>query len=86
MSCTGPLLPCRSWLSFLRDADLSSERWTVDYIEDFNFIAKIFEKTNPFVTFNEVLVLLENHPELKNEKTSEFRNIQLKGIIINEKV
>jgi spore coat polysaccharide biosynthesis protein SpsF (cytidylyltransferase family) len=72
--------------NFANDIDLSSERWTVDYIEDFNFIAKIFEKTNPFVTFNEVLVLLENHPELKNEKTSEFRNIQLKGIIINEKV
>jgi spore coat polysaccharide biosynthesis protein SpsF len=71
--------------NYPNDIDLSSERWTVDYIEDFNFIAKIFEKTNPFVTFNEVLELLENHPELKNEKTSEFRNIQLKENNISEK-
>ena len=44
--------------NFHNDIDLSSERWTVDYVEDFNFIAKIFEKTNPFVTFSEVLELL----------------------------
>ena len=71
--------------NFPNDIDLSSERWTVDYIEDFYFIAKIFEKTNPFVTFNEILELLENNPELKNERSSEFRNIQLKGNSIIEK-
>jgi spore coat polysaccharide biosynthesis protein SpsF (cytidylyltransferase family) len=65
--------------NFTNKIDLSMERWTVDYQEDFDFVKKIFEKSGQFVTFHEVLQLLEDYPEVRNSKTSEFRNIALSG-------
>ena len=65
--------------NFTNKIDLSKERWTVDYQEDFDFVKKIFEKSGQHVTFHEVLQLLEDYPEIRNSKTSEFRNIALSG-------
>ena len=65
--------------NFANKIDLSLERWTVDYQEDFDFVEKIFEKLGQYVTFNEVLQLLEDYPEIRNTKSSEFRNIVLSG-------
>ena len=47
--------------------DLSSHRWTVDYLEDFNFVEKIYSKLyhqkNDFNT-EDILNLLEKNPHL----------------------
>jgi spore coat polysaccharide biosynthesis protein SpsF len=44
----------------------SHHRWTVDTIEDFQLIAKIYESlypSNPNFTLEDMLVLLQKHPE-----------------------
>jgi len=65
--------------NFVNRIDLSLERWTVDYQEDFDFVKKIFEKAGQYVTFDKVLQLLEDYPDIRNKKSSEFRNLALKG-------
>jgi len=47
--------------------DISEYRFTVDYKEDFDFIKTIFEKLYPknsLFTFDDILQLLDNKPEL----------------------
>ena len=70
--------------NFRNEFDLSSERWTVDYEEDFRFIETIIEQTNPLVSLSEVLQYLESNPQVRNSKPSSYRNIALKGEISNE--
>ena len=57
--------------------DLSSERWTVDYLEDFEFVSKIFMKTNPQIDFEGVLDFLKENKTIRNSKPSSYRNIAL---------
>ena len=70
--------------NFRNEFDLSSERWTVDYEEDFRFIETIIEQTNPLVSLSEVLQYLESNPQVRNSQPSSYRNIAIKGEIPNE--
>jgi len=67
--------------NFQNETNLGDQRWTVDYEEDFNFITKVFNyfkgKESSF-DMADVLKFIKNHPEAKNTRTSEFRNIALK--------
>lgn len=61
-------------LSWATGLDLSmSHRFTIDYIEDYHFIVKVFEHLYPYknnFSCNDILQLLELHPEIYqiNEK------------------
>lgn len=60
--------------------DLSSMRWTVDYEEDFEFVKNIFKnfvgKESTF-SLQDVLNLLQSHPELNTQLPGTLRNIAL---------
>ncbi len=64
-------------MNFKNSFDLSHERWTVDYIEDFQFIEQILNSISPSATFSEVLSFLRRNPQVKNLKSGSFRNISL---------
>ncbi len=54
-------------MNFPYEKDLSLLRWTVDYQEDLEFVEKIYDtllKEKPIFTMQDVLTLLEEHPEL----------------------
>jgi len=57
--------------------DYSQERWTVDEIEDFEVVQNIFEYFNPRhnFTWQEVLKLRDEHPELFTNNRHLKRNI-----------
>jgi spore coat polysaccharide biosynthesis protein SpsF len=45
-----------------------SHRWTIDYIEDYEFIKSVFNSLypkNPLFSLNDILDLLDNNPEIK---------------------
>jgi spore coat polysaccharide biosynthesis protein SpsF len=47
--------------------DLSSQRWTVDYKEDFDFTTQVYEAlypANPNFNMEDIISLLHKHPEL----------------------
>ena len=49
-----------------QDLDLSTYRWTVDYREDFDLIAKIYKalyKTNPLFDMTTIIELMHNNPD-----------------------
>lgn len=56
--------------------DLSAERWTVDTPEDFALIQKIFEefKNEPNFGMNDVIRLLDAHPEWRSINSASVRN------------
>jgi len=52
---------------YKRERDLSGHRWTVDYPEDFEFVARVYEAlypAKPNFGMEDVLALLESRPEL----------------------
>jgi spore coat polysaccharide biosynthesis protein SpsF len=52
--------------SISRETDLSEHRWTVDTPEDFELVSRILHAlhpVNPHFTLDEVLALLETHPD-----------------------
>jgi len=55
------------------DKDLSHLRWTVDEPEDLEFVREVYKHLGPEPSFgmNEILTLLEEHPEL-NDINSQF--------------
>jgi spore coat polysaccharide biosynthesis protein SpsF (cytidylyltransferase family) len=60
------------------DEDLSFYRWTLDQVEDFEFIQKIYKKfsesnTDDFYT-QDIIGLLEKNPELTNINSAITRN------------
>ena len=71
---------------FVRDnfgctSDFSHLRWTVDYPEDLKYlrdIASFMVGQEAFFTFEDILDVLENHPEIVNDRSSDFRNIALR--------
>ncbi len=53
--------------NFKNSSNLSSMRWTVDYPEDFVFVAEIFKalyREDRIFTMGDILALLKNNPEL----------------------
>ena len=67
--------------NFESHSDLSYLRWTVDYREDLEYLRKIATflvgREKNFM-FEDILEILENHPEIINHRGSNFRNIALK--------
>lgn len=66
----------------------SSERWTVDYEEDLDFIRKVYSEFRGrelHFTYEDVLNFLDKHPSIRSKISSERRNEALKGIDIYEK-
>ena len=71
---------------FVRDnfgstSDFSYLRWTVDYPEDLKYlreIASFMVGREGSFTFEDILKILENHPEILNDRSSDFRNIALR--------
>lgn len=67
--------------SFENSSDLGYERWTLDYMQDFEFISRIyhhFRGNELDFTFDEVLQYLEEYPDARNSLSSDFRNISLR--------
>jgi len=63
-------------INFINDKNLSHLRWTLDYPEDFEFVSTVFEKLfseNELFTMNNILDLLERHPEIG--KINQNRNL-----------
>ena len=63
---------------FVSESDLSHIRLTLDYVEDFNLIEKIYHNLynkNSKFTMNEILEFLDKNPELLkiNEKHIQFK-------------
>ena len=68
--------------NFISNIDFSLNRWTVDYVEDYEFVKEIFESfkgQEEKFTFSEVVNLLQENPKLRNLKGPEFRNLTLKN-------
>lgn len=60
--------------------DLSAERWTVDEPEDFELVSRIFTRLypiNPAFSWEDVLALLQQHPEWRLVNQQHLRNSQL---------
>ena len=67
--------------NFTNEVDLSSQRWTVDYIEDFEFVDRIYQKFNTKTSMKQLVDFLESNPSFLNSRTNEYRNIALQGVI-----
>jgi len=73
--------------NFANAEDLSDLRWTVDYDEDFQFVARVFSEFNgreSTFSISDVIALCEAHPEIINTYGPEMRNITLKNTIKSE--
>lgn len=58
-----------SVINIENNTDFSSLRWTVDYIEDLEFVRKVFEnlyQNNNFFEMSDILSLIEKKPEIKS--------------------
>lgn len=67
--------------NFGSNSDLSYLRWTVDYPEDLEYlreIASFLLGREELFTFEDILHILESHPEIINGRGSNFRNIALR--------
>ncbi len=61
--------------------DLSNMRWTVDHREDFEFVRNVFDKfvgCESTFSIQDVLNLLQSHPELNTQLPGTLRNIALR--------
>jgi len=66
--------------NFSSREDLSEKRWTVDYFEDLVFVEQVFNafKGNESTfTFEDMLLLLHNNPELSSAISADRRNEHL---------
>ena len=65
------------------ERDLSQMRWTVDTVEDFEFITRIYDsliEEIPEFLMNDVLELINEQPELLLAQSQRMRNESLKGL------
>jgi spore coat polysaccharide biosynthesis protein SpsF len=70
---------------FIRDnfgnqSDLSELRWTVDYPEDLDYlrnIATFLVGQEEYFTIEDILQIIDKHPEIVNERGNDYRNIAL---------
>ena len=61
--------------------DHSDLRWTVDTAEDFTFVSQVFEHLHPLAfEYEDVLSLLDQHPELHRTHRDAPRNVALDGM------
>jgi len=63
--------------NYLSSTDLSGLRWTVDEPEDYEFVCKVYEylyPNNSHFTTNDILALLNEHPELNYINNKYERN------------
>jgi spore coat polysaccharide biosynthesis protein SpsF (cytidylyltransferase family) len=61
--------------------DLSTERWTVDYPQDLEFVRRVvrYEKSQPeLLTLSQVLNFVRDYPEQRNTLAGNLRNEALK--------
>ncbi|MDB4279398.1 glycosyltransferase family protein [Paraglaciecola sp.] len=68
--------------------DYSAYRWTVDEVEDFEFVTKVYEhlyNKKPHFSFQDILNLIEDHPELKEINHQFQRNAGLENSLNLEK-
>ena len=66
--------------NFGNHKDFSYLRWTVDYPDDLEYLRKIasfLPGSEKKFTFEDILQVLESHPEIVNRRGSNFRNIAL---------
>jgi len=62
---------------YIHPTDLSAHRWTVDYPEDFKLVSEIFSELYPknqMFELNDILVFLEENPELSSMNQHKIRN------------
>jgi spore coat polysaccharide biosynthesis protein SpsF len=72
-----------SLANFENGRDLSEERWTVDYAEDFDFVAEIFagfKGCEASFGLDDVLRFLKENPEIRNKISGRMRNVALDRI------
>ncbi len=63
--------------NYAAQTDLSHHRWTIDQAEDFRFLQTVFDylyPSNPLFGYQDVLTLLEKHPELATANANISRN------------
>ena len=68
--------------NFNHSTNLGTERWTVDYAEDLDFIRQIFSHfvgMEESFNFQDVLELLERNPEIRSSIPGNRRNESLEG-------
>lgn len=66
--------------------DLGAERWTVDYLEDFEFVERVFTHfrgNESLFTFEETLAYLEKNPDSRNVLSHTLRNVSLDEGAVN---
>lgn len=74
--------------SFQQASDLSALRWTVDEPEDFDFVSLIYQElypVNPNFGTEDILKLLEQHPELNTINTQFERNEGYRKSLLKDK-
>ena len=67
--------------NFKGPEDWSALRWTVDELDDFELVTKIYEALfprNPAFSFSDILAFLKKNPDFKTLNTSHPRNEGLK--------
>lgn len=63
--------------NYENNKDLSKMRWTVDEVEDFNFVTEVYEhlyKFKPDFAMNDILSLLDNKPDIAAKNALFSRN------------
>ncbi len=66
--------------NFLNDTNRSKDRWTVDYLEDLDFVREIFKNfsgNETKFTYQDVCSYLEENPQLLRRNQSHMRNEKL---------
>ena len=67
-------------VNFSNKIDMGKLRWTVDYVEDYEFICRVFSNFKGKETdfdMTDVLSFINQNPDLDNKRSSFFRNISL---------
>jgi len=70
-----------SIMNYRHSADLSAERWTVDYPADLEFVRNVvaFENTQTeLLTMTKVVTFIKENPECRNASPGELRNEALR--------
>ena len=73
--------------NFRCDEDLSQRRWTVDYLEDLEFVRRVFNEfmgRESTFTLEDTMLFLANEPDLRSAISADRRNEQLGGKEIGE--
>jgi len=75
--------------NYANNRDLSQMRWTVDEVEDFDFVTQVYKNLYPSkADFNmdDILTLLDNRPDIVAKNNFIARNEGLKNSLIEDKI